>query len=136
MSEEKISVGKLFGVLNYSDENDVKRFIDKMTPQQALFCVVQSAKLNQEKSEILAVYIDRKTAANQNNYESISALDNPVKKFALTKGHYYTLYDNCSEELRTSFEASNNGYPILYRNGIGQYDENENLIHIFLCKYY
>ena len=94
------------------------------------------AKLNQEKSEILAVYIDRKTAAHQNNYESSSALDNPVKKFTITKGHYYTLYDNCSEELRNSFEASNNGYPVLYRNGIGQYDENENLIHIFLCKYY
>ena len=94
------------------------------------------AKLNQDKSEILAVYIDRKTAAHENNYESIGALDNPVKKFTLTKGHYYTLYDNCSEELRTSFEASNNGYPVLYRNGIGQYDENENLIHIFLCKYY
>ena len=94
------------------------------------------AKLNQDKSEILAVYIDRKTAAHENNYESMSALDNPVKKFTLTKGHYYTLYDNCSEELRTSFEASNNGYPILYRNGIGQYDENGNLIHIFLCKYY
>ena len=94
------------------------------------------AKLNQDKSEILAVYIDRKTAAHENNYESIGALDNPVKKFTLTKGHYYTLYDNCSEELRTSFEASNNGYPILYRNGVGQYDENGNLIHIFLCKYY
>jgi len=94
------------------------------------------AKLNQNKSEILAVYIDRKTAAQLNNYESISALDNPVKKFTITKGHYYTLYDNCSEELRNSFEASNNGYPVLYRNGVGQYDENENLIHIFLCKYY
>ena len=94
------------------------------------------AKLNQDKSEILAVYIDRKTAAHENNYGSIGALDNPVKKFTLTKGHYYTLYDNCSEELRTSFEASNNGYPVLYRNGVGQYDENENLIHIFLCKYY
>ena len=94
------------------------------------------AKLNQEKSEILVVYIDRKTAAQLNNYESISALDNPVKKLTITKGHYYRLYDNCSEELRNSFEALNNGYPVLYRNGIGQYDENENLIHIFLCKYY
>ena len=77
------------------------------------------AKLNHDKSEILAVYIDRKTAAHENNYESIGALDNPVKKFTLTKGHYYTLYDNCSEELRNSFEASNNGYPVLYRNGVG-----------------
>ena len=94
------------------------------------------AKLNQDKSEILAVYIDRKTAAHENNYESMSALDNPVKKFTLTKGHYYTLYDNCSEELRNNFETSNNGYPILYRNGVGQYDENGNLVHIFLCKYY
>jgi YD repeat-containing protein len=43
------------------------------------------------------------------------------------------LYDNCSEELRTSFETSNNGYPILYRNGVGQYDENGNLLekHIY-----
>jgi hypothetical protein len=50
MSEERIPLGKLFGILNYADEKDVERFIDKMTPQQALFCVVQAAKEHQEKN--------------------------------------------------------------------------------------
>jgi hypothetical protein len=38
------------------------------------------AKLNATKTQIINVYIDRKTAATQNGYESTSALDNPVKK--------------------------------------------------------
>ena len=51
------------------------------------------AKLNKEKTEILNVYLDRKTAAKCNGYQSISALDTPVKKFSLTNGHYYILYN-------------------------------------------
>ena len=44
------------------------------------------AKLNADKSEILNVYLDRKTAANLNGYQSISALDNPVKNVSLSNG--------------------------------------------------
>ena len=94
------------------------------------------AKLNQNKTEILNVYIDRKTGANDNGYESLSALDNPVRSGKLTNGFYYILYDKCSKELINNFEAQHNGYPILYRSGIGQYDINNNLTRIFLCKYY
>jgi len=94
------------------------------------------AKLNQNKTEILNVYIDRKTGANDNGYESLSALDNPVRSGKLTNGFYYILYDKCSKELINNFEAQHNGYPILYRSGIGQYDTNNNLTKIFLCKYY
>jgi len=92
------------------------------------------AKLNKEKNEILNVYIDRKTAALQNDYLSSSALDNPVKNMTLTKGHYYILYDKCPEELITQFEEKH-GVPILYKNGIGQYSYDNKLIKKFICKY-
>jgi hypothetical protein len=94
------------------------------------------AKLNQEKTEILNVYIDRKTGASDNGYESLSALDNPVRSGKLTNGFYYILYDKCNDELINNFEAQYNGYPLLYRNGIGQYDLDNHLTNTFLCKYY
>jgi hypothetical protein len=94
------------------------------------------AKLDQNKTQILNVYIDRKTGASDNEFESLSALDNPVRSGKLTNGFYYMIYDKCSEELRANFEAQHGGYPQLYRSGIGQYDSNNNLTRIFLCKYY
>lgn len=92
------------------------------------------AKLNSDKTEILNVYLDRKTAAILNNYQSSSALDNPVKNETISKGNYYILYEKCNEELISNFEQKY-GEPILYKNGIGQYDENNILIKEFKCKY-
>uniref|UniRef100_A0A6C0DJ53 Nuclease-associated modular DNA-binding 1 domain-containing protein n=1 Tax=viral metagenome TaxID=1070528 RepID=A0A6C0DJ53_9ZZZZ len=92
------------------------------------------AKLNVEKNEILNVYLDRKTAAKLNGYEFPYSLDNHVKKNTLSNGHYYKLYDQCDEELINIFN-SNYGNPILYKNGIGQYDLEGNLIKEFSCKY-
>lgn len=94
------------------------------------------AKLNQDKTEILNVYLDRKTAASANGYASLSALDNPVNNSTLTNGHYYALYDNCEENLKDEFVQKNdNKEPILYKSGVGQYDSNHNLIREFACKY-
>ena len=94
------------------------------------------AKLNKEKTEILNVYLDRKTAATENGYSSSSALDNPVKNFTLTNEHYYILYDSCEEDLREEFIAKNNNKePLLYKNGVGQYNPENNLIQEFICKY-
>lgn len=92
------------------------------------------AQLDKDKTKIVNVYIDRKTAARFNGYESSSALDNPVKNNNLANGFYYTLYNNCDEELTSKFEEIN-GTPILYKNGVGQYDTNNNLVKEFECKY-
>jgi phage anti-repressor protein len=92
------------------------------------------AKLNATKTQIINVYIDRKTAATQNGYESTSALDNPVKKGTIAKGHYYMLYDTCEENLKHEF-VNRVGEPILYKDGVGQYDTQNNLIREFVCKY-
>ena len=92
------------------------------------------AQINKEKTEIVNVFLDRKTAAIKNGYESSSALDNPVKNFTLTKGHFFKLYDDCEEDLKTIFEVKH-GEPILYKNGIGQFDSSNKLIKEFSCKY-
>jgi hypothetical protein len=92
------------------------------------------AKLNKEKTEILNVYLDRKTAAQSNGYESNSALDNPVKNCTLTKGHYYILYNDCDNSQREEFEEKY-GEPLLYKDGIGQYNTSNELIKEFTSKY-
>jgi hypothetical protein len=92
------------------------------------------AKVNDDKTEILNVYIDRKTAATENGYASNSALDTPVKNTSLTNGHYYALYDKCTDELRSSFEQKY-GTPLLYKDGVGQYTSDNKLIREFVCKY-
>jgi prophage antirepressor-like protein len=93
------------------------------------------AKLNATKTEIINVYLDRKTAATENGYSSSSALDNPVKNYTISNGHYYILYDSCEEELKEEFISNNNKEPLLYKNGVGQYDSQNNLIQEFICKY-
>ena len=91
------------------------------------------AKLNKEKTEILNVYLDRKNAATSNDYASSSSLDTPVKNVSLTNGHYYMLYDKCDDELKNNF-VQKYGEPLLYKDGVGQYNAENNLVAEFVCK--
>jgi hypothetical protein len=104
----------------------------KKTKQQNLGYIAQ---LNESKTKIRNVYIDRKTAAHFNGYESASALDNPVKQFTLAKGFYYKLYDQCDEALQIAFEQKINGKPLLYKNGVHQCDLQNVVVREFECKY-
>lgn len=111
--------------------NDIKQTV--ITRPQNLGYI---AKLNKEKTEILNVYLDRKTAAEKNGYASSSSLETVVKNYSLSNGSYYTLYDNCEEELRESFVEKNQGKePLLYKDGIGQFNDKNELVQEFVCKY-
>jgi prophage antirepressor-like protein len=103
----------------------------KKTKQQNLGYI---AKLNESRTKICSVYIDRKTAAHLNGYDSVSALDNPVKNFTLTKGAYYKVYEQCDEALKREFERVNQK-PLLYRNGIHQCNLQNEIVREFECKY-
>jgi len=92
------------------------------------------AKLNIDKTQILNIYLDRKTAAQLNGFESSSALDNPVKNGTIVNNQYYTLYDKCEADLVNNFEEEY-GKPLLYKNGVGQYDLDNNLVNEFAYKY-
>jgi hypothetical protein len=92
------------------------------------------AKVNKDQTEIVAIYIDRKTAALQNGYVSASALDNPVKNKTIAKDHYYILYEKCEQPIVRQF-VEKNGEPLLYKDGVGQFNSNNELVQEFICKY-
>ena len=104
----------------------------KLTREQNLGYIAQ---INKEQTAIINVFLDRKTAARFNGYASNSALDNPVKNFTLSNGYYYKIYEDCDAELQRVFEEEINGPPLLYKNGLGQYDLENNLQKEFICKY-
>ena len=95
------------------------------------------AKVNKDKTEIINIYLDRKTASNLNNCKSGASLDDPVKKGKIHNGFYYILYDKCDLDLINNFQEYKNQSkePILYKNGVGQFDKTNNLIREFICKY-
>ncbi len=78
------------------------------------------AKLTADETEILNVYLDRKTAAILNGFESSSALDAPVKNGTIVKGHIYKLFSECNA--RTKFIEKHGQEPLLYKNGFGVFD--------------
>jgi hypothetical protein len=98
------------------------------------------AKLDENKTAILNIYLDRKTAAIENGYTSSSGLDIPVKTGKQTRGHYYILFDECDEKLRGDFIenhlAGDAEKLLLFKDGVGQFDAAEgNLVREYICKY-
>ncbi len=92
------------------------------------------AKINAEKTEIINIYLDRKTASICNKYPSISSLDGVVKNHTIKDGYYYQLYEECEESLRSKWKELH-GVPVLYRDGVGQYDANKKLISEYVSRY-
>lgn len=91
------------------------------------------AKLTADQTEILNVYLDRKTAARMNGFESSSALDNPVKNGTVVKGHIYKLFSEC--ENRDVFIEKHGKEPLLYKNGFGVFDSSGKLIREYGSRY-
>lgn len=92
------------------------------------------AKMNSDQTEILNVYLDRKTAALMNGY-SMSGLDNAVKKGTHTQGFYYKLYGECDENVVQNFTEKYGKDVLLYKDGLGMYNEKDELVKEYKCKY-
>jgi hypothetical protein len=88
------------------------------------------AKINNNKTEILNVYLDRKTASRLNGCKNI---DNVVKHFKCSNAYYYKLYHLCDKELITNFE-NKYGLVVLYANGVGMFSLDNLLLKEFTCK--
>ena len=93
------------------------------------------AKLNADQTEILNVYLDKKTAALVNGY-SDGGLDSAVQKGAISRGFYYKLYSTCDEILVEKFEEKYGKEVFLYKDGFGIFDATTGkLVREFKCKY-
>jgi phage anti-repressor protein len=133
MKENRIYQGFLWAYVGRDKDSSIihnQIYINPSRPQNNGYI----AQLNKEQTEIIHVYLDRKTAAKLNGYQSSSALDNPVKNKTLTNNHYYTLYDKCDQPLIQMF-VEKHGEPILYKVGVGYFDSNKILEREFVCKY-
>lgn len=95
------------------------------------------AKLNMDKTEILNVYIDRKTASIKNGYNSVAYLDYFVKHKKEVDSHYYVIYDEVDENIQKTFLDKHNLREIvLYKKfGVGQYDMNNVLVREYKSKH-
>jgi hypothetical protein len=97
------------------------------------------AKLNETKTEILNVYLDKKTACFENGYNSSAGIDFSVKNKTITRNHFYALFRDCDPQLQTDFiEKYCDGdieRLLLYKDGMGKYDEKGVLICEYACKY-
>jgi len=92
------------------------------------------AKLTADETEVLNVYLDRKTAALMNGFESSAALDTPVKNGTIVKGHVYKLFSDC-ETARIKFIEKHGKEPLLYKNGFGVFDQDGKLVREYSSRY-
>lgn len=95
-------------------------------------CIDYVVKMDINKSRIIAVYINRKTAALANGY-SATGLDNAISKDVVTKGYRYTSWEKCPESLTAPFEEKY-GPVVLYENGVAQY-KADTLVTEYSTKY-
>jgi hypothetical protein len=65
----------------------------------------------------------------------MSGLDNAVKKGTQTQGFYYKLYGECDENVVQNFTEKYGKDVLLYKDGLGMYNEKGELVKEFKCKY-
>ena len=58
-----------------------------------------------------------------------------MKKGTATQGHYYQLYSECDEKLITKFREKYGKDVLLFKDGLGIYDQRDQLVKEYKCKY-
>ena len=69
------------------------------------------------------------------NGYSMSGLDNAVKKGTQTQGFYYKLYGDCDTQIVKKFIEKYGKDVLLYKDGLGMYNEKGELVKEYKCKY-
>lgn len=117
--------------ISLSSKSSVKQELNPeeiLTPNQYHYV----AKLDINKTEILNVYIDRKTASLCNGFKP-GSLDRIVKEKKVYNDNYYILFNECDLDLRNKFLKEKEFLP-LFKNGIGQYNSENTLIKEFVSR--
>ena len=118
---ENNSIYKNYRWMFINRDTDIKEInVEPTNIEKEVKCFGYISKLNDDKTEIINVYYSMQQAILENGNISRNS-------------EYYILYKECKKELLENFERIN-GKPLLYKNGIGQFDENDNLINEFSSK--
>jgi len=66
------------------------------------------AMLNLDKNKIINVFCDQKEASIDRKFTSTASISNAIKRKSISSGHYFIMWDDCSEELKNKYLLSNN----------------------------
>lgn len=61
------------------------------------------AMIDIKKEKILEVYASQKDASDARNFTNGAAISKAVSQYSLSSGHYWKKYDDCSDELKATF---------------------------------
>lgn len=61
------------------------------------------AMLNIDKTYIVQVFSDQKSAAKERKFTSTASISQAIKFNRLSSGHYFCYFDDCSEELKNAY---------------------------------
>lgn len=106
-------------------------------------CTIQSktpkrngliAQLNKEKTKIINVFVNQKEAATQMNLAPCSITSALTKK-KVSGGFYWVCYDDCSEELKETFEGElpTTQQPATCSKSVVQMKDNGEVVETFQC---
>ena len=65
------------------------------------------AMLNLDKSCIVKVFCDKKAAKEDRKFTSTASISNAIKRGSISSGHYFMMWQDCSEELKNNYLANN-----------------------------
>jgi len=69
------------------------------------------------------------------NGYSIGGLYNAVKHGTISQGHYYKLFGLCNENIANKFREKYGKDVLLYKDGVGIYNQHDELLKEYKCKY-
>lgn len=65
------------------------------------------AMLNLDKSKIINVFCDQKAAGIDRKFTSSASIANAIKRNSISSGHYFMIWDDCSQELKDEYLLEN-----------------------------
>ena len=65
------------------------------------------AMLNLDKTHIVKVFCDKKAAKEDRKFTSSASISNAIKRGSVSSGHYFVMWEDCSNELKTQYLSTN-----------------------------
>ena len=90
-----------------SERNTVEIPIIEPTVESRTQSVEFIAMIDIKKTKILAVYPSQKEAAMSRNLAGFSTISRAIKKNGISSGHYWNVFEHCSEEMRNTYLMTN-----------------------------
>jgi hypothetical protein len=90
-----------------SERNTVDIPIIEPTIESRTQSVEYIAMIDIKKTKILEVYPSQKEAAMSRNLAGFSTISRAIKKNGISSGHYWKVFDHCSEEMKNAYLMTN-----------------------------